>query len=230
MQNVLKSYLTMFKRKAKYDYQGLFNPSKLDKFNIDRLSTRLVPHNSKILELGCATGFMSRYFTKEKQCQVYGVDIDKKALAIAKKYCHKTILGNLDNPTTWNKIKQFKPFDVVFASSVIEHLINPKNQLQLIKQVLKPKGILIITVPNVAHWRMRLQLMLGKWDYQAFGLLDKNHLRFFTYFTFQQLLKNAGFKINTIAIDPAGGIKYFNWLVKNFPNLYAHQLVIQANL
>jgi hypothetical protein len=33
----------MFKRKAKYDYQGLFNPSKLDKFNIDRLSTRLVP-------------------------------------------------------------------------------------------------------------------------------------------------------------------------------------------
>ena len=99
---------------------------------------------------------------------------------------------------------------------------------QLIKSVLKPKGFLIVTVPNIAHWRMRWHLLLGHWDYQDYGLLDKTHLKFFTYFTFKNLISSAGFKIINVKIDPAGGFKYFNWLFKYFPNFYAHQICIQA--
>ena len=207
-------------RKTKYDYIGKFNPSKLKADNIDRLSTSFVPKKSKILELGCATGFMSQYFKQKLNCEVIGVDIDHNA--------KPQIVGDLDKKLTWQKIKAKQPYDIVFASAIIEHLKDPQTTLQLIKQVLKPKGILIITTSNIAHWRMRWHLLTGNWHYQEYGILDKTHLKFFNYFTFQDLITKAGFKIKTIKIDPAGGIKYFNWIAKYFPNFYAYQIVIKA--
>lgn len=212
----------------KYDYQGEFNPEKLEPTNIDRLSTSLVPRNSKLLELGCATGFMSKYFTQVKQCQVFGVEIDSEMAKLAAKFCQNVLIGDLDQPQTWSKIQAVSPFDVVFASAVIEHLKYPWAALQSIKQMLKPHGIMIITTSNIAHWRMRLQLLCGRWDYQPYGILDNTHLRFFTYDTFQDAVEQAGFVIETMVIDPAGGIKYFNWFIRHFPNLYAHQMVIRA--
>lgn len=207
-------------KKIKYCYQGRFDPFKLEATNIDRLSTALVPENSKVLELGCATGFMGRYFRRRRHCQVIGVDINPAV--------KPDIVGNLNLAATWTKIKKFQPFDLVFASAIIEHLPNPEATLQLIKAVLKPEGMLIITAPNVAHWRLRLKLLCGHWDYEDYGLLDRTHLRFFTYFSFQKLIRSAGFKVIAVKIDPAGGVKYFNWLFKYFPNFYAHQICIQA--
>lgn len=207
-------------KKIKYGYQGKFNPLKLESTNIDRLSTALVPENSKVLELGCATGFMSRYFRRRLHCQVIGVDINPAV--------KPTIIGNLEDKQTQNEIKQAGPYDVVFASAIIEHLKDPEVALQLIKSVLKPQGLLIITTPNVAHWSLRLKLLRGHWDYEDYGLLDRTHLRFFTYFSFQKLIQSAGFKVIAVKIDPAGGVKYFNWLFKYFPNFYAHQICIQA--
>lgn len=206
--------------KIKYRYQGRFDPLQLESTNIDRLSTAMVPENSKVLELGCATGFMSQYFRRRLHCQVIGVDINPDV--------KPDITGDLNSAATWFKIKKFKPFDVVFASAIIEHLPSPEATLQLIKSVSKPNGILIITTPNVAHWSLRLKLLRGHWDYEDYGLLDRTHLRFFTYFSFQKLISSAGFKIIAVKIDPAGGFKYFNWLFKYWPNFYAHQICIKA--
>lgn len=212
----------------KYDYGKNFDPAQLKATNIDRLSTALVPPNSKLLELGCATGFMSKYFTQVKKCQVYGVEIDSKMAKVAATSCENILVGDLDEPMTWDKIQSVSPFDVVFASAVIEHLKNPWVVLQSIKQVLKPNGILIITTSNIAHWRMRLNLLWGRWQYQGYGTLDTTHLRFFTYSSFQQAISQTGFTIEHINIDPAGGIKYLNWLARYFPNFYAYQMVIKA--
>ncbi len=204
----------------KYRYQGKFDPDKLLKTNIDYLSTRLVQPKTKILELGAATGFMSEHFRKHLGCKVVGVDINPEA--------KPDIVGDLNNPNTWKKIRLQAPYDLVFASSVLEHLPRPESTLQLIKAVLKPKGRLIATTGNVAWWRQRLNALLGKFEYEDYGIMDRTHLRFFTYFTFQKLIKDAGFKIKSVAIDPGGGVKYFNWLVKNYPNLYAQQICIYA--
>ena len=207
-------------KKIKYRYRGKFDPDKLLKTNIDYLSTRLVKPKTKILELGAATGFMSEYFRKRLGCTVTGVDINPAA--------KQDICGDLNDPMTWQKIKRQTPYDLVFASAILEHLPRPEKTLQLIKQVLKPNGELIVTLPNFAHWRMRWNLLLGRFDYEDYGLLDRTHLRFFTYKTSQKLITVAGFTIKKILIDPAGGMKYFNWLAKHWPNLYAYQICIYA--
>jgi 2-polyprenyl-3-methyl-5-hydroxy-6-metoxy-1,4-benzoquinol methylase len=207
-------------KKIKYYHRGRFDPEKLSRNNIDRLSTGLIPPGAKILELGCATGFMSRYFKTKLGCRVIGVDINP---AVKPDIC-----GDLNLDSTWKKIKASGLFEVVLASALLEHLPQPETTLQLIKSVLKPKGILIVTLPNIAHWRQRGQLFCGRFEYEDYGLLDRTHLRFFNYWTAQQLITDAGFKIKTVKIDPAGGLKYFNWLIKRWPNLYAYQICIEA--
>lgn len=175
---------------------------------------------TKVLELGGSHNFMSEHFRKHLHCRVVNVDINPAA--------KPDICGDLNNQTTWNKIKLKAPFDLVFASAILEHLPRPEATLQSIKSVLKPRGELILTLPNIAHWRARLKLMLGRFEYEDYGIFDRTHLRFFTYFTGQQLIKNAGFSIKKVLIDPAGGVRYFNWLVRHWPNLYAHQFCIYA--
>ena|SRR3989344_5514773 len=204
----------------KYRYQGKFDPEKLKPDNIDRLSMEMVPERSKVLELGAATGFMGDWLKKAKKCKVVGVDINPVA--------KPDIAGNLDELSTWKRIAARGKFDVVLASAILEHLQNPEMVLEQIRQVLKPKGILVLTLPNIAHWRMRLNLLLGNWNYEDYGILDRTHLRFFTYFTAVKLVRRSGFRVKKVAIDPAGGLKYFNWLVKRWPNLYAYQIAIKA--
>ena len=207
-------------KKIKYRYRGKFDPDKLLRTNIDYLSTRLVKPKTKVLELGAATGFMSEHFRKHLGCKVVGVDINPEA--------QPDIVGDLNELGTWKKIRLQAPYDIVFASSVLEHLPRPEATLQLIKAVLKPGGRLIATTGNVAWWRQRLNAVLGRFEYEDYGIMDRTHLRFFTYFTFQELIRDAGFSIKSVAIDPGGGVKYLNWLVKYFPNLYAHQICIYA--
>ena len=188
----------------------------------------MVPSSTKLLELGCATGFMSAYFSNTLGCTVYGVDLNKSAIKQATKHCHKAFSLDLDHQTSWNQIKKLGKFDVVFASAVLEHLKDPWLAMTQIHQLLKSTGTLIITLPNIAHWSIRLSLLKGEWQYQRYGILDNTHLRFFTYHTAQNLVTSTGFKIIDIQIDPAGGIKYFNHIARRFPNFYAHQIAIKA--
>ncbi len=48
------------------------------------------------------------------------------------------------------------PFDVIVFSDVLEHLPSPDDMLKLAIRGLKPGGIILASVPNFAHWSMRL--------------------------------------------------------------------------
>jgi hypothetical protein len=62
---------------------------------------------------------------------------------------------------------------------VLEHLANPLEALRAVAGVLKPEGSLILSVPNMAHASVRLQLLQGHFPAAEEGLLDRTHLRFF---------------------------------------------------
>ncbi len=60
---------------------------------------------------------------------------------------------------------------------------------------LKEKGKIIISVPNIANWIIRLGLLFGKFDYMERGILDRTHLRFFTMRSLKQLMKEVSCEI-----------------------------------
>lgn len=207
-----------------------FKPEKLHKLNVDRQSASLIENGSRVLEIGCATGFMGEYLIKNKNCTVIGVELGKDEAAIAKKKLTKVLIGNIESDVIIREINALGKFDVVFASALIEHLKDPWAALKTWKKFLTKGGYIVISTSNIAHWSMRLKIIRGEFAYQEYGILDNTHLRFFTYKTFQDLVKESGFSIEYLGIDPVGGgyPKISKIGSKIFPNLFAYQMVIKA--
>jgi 2-polyprenyl-3-methyl-5-hydroxy-6-metoxy-1,4-benzoquinol methylase len=93
-------------------------------------------------------------------------------------------------------------YDVVLAADVIEHLREPEALLRDAKTVLRPGGSLVVCVPNISHWYPRFRTLMGRFDYDQRGILDKTHLRFFTRRSLRRTLEREGFKVRRV--EPVG--------------------------
>lgn len=177
----------------------------------------------KILDIGCATGYIGKEI-KKKNNIVYGIDISPLAIKKAKKV--------LDEAYVVDLLEQKFPFkensfDSIVCSEVVEHLIDNRNLFKQIGRVLKKNGFLIITTPNIVYWGHRLSIFKGKFEYQSEGPFDEGHVHFFTYQTLRRCLASNGFKIVAENHVYPGG-KMFNTFKRHFPSLFAYQLVIMC--
>ena len=176
-----------------------FNPEDYHDEKLWVKSAGLVNKNAHLLEIGCATGYMSEFFIKEKNCSVLAVDYNSTQVETAKKRGINAIFGNIEDKEFLDEIKKYTElngkFDIILATEVIEHLVNPENFLINIKDFLKHEGYIILSTPNIAHWSVRRNLLFGNFDYEEAGILDKTHLKFYTSKTFTNLLKKSGYKI-----------------------------------
>jgi SAM-dependent methyltransferase len=77
----------------------------------------------------------------------------------------------------------------------LEHVADPGNFLQLAHRALLPRGRVIASVPNVAHWSVRVDLLRGRFDYQPTGIRDATHLRWFTAETVRLLFESSGLRV-----------------------------------
>ena len=193
-----------------------------------------MPFNSLVLDFGCATGFIGEYLIKNKKCRVFGIEEGKEEAEIASKKLNGVIFSNIDDKNVFNKIRKLNTgkFDVILAMSLVEHLKDLKSFFNLVERLLKKDGYLIITVPNIAHWSMRLKLLQGNFDYTKYGILDETHLHFFTIKTLKNLLENNDFEMGNLNIDAEGGgcPRVSLFLSRFFPNLFAYQILVKARI
>lgn len=71
-------------------------------------------------------------------------------------------------------------FDLILMLDVLEHMTDPFTFLKELRSYVAPGATLLISVPNVAHWSIRLQLLFGIFHYTDRGILDRTHFQFFT--------------------------------------------------
>jgi len=90
------------------------------------------------------------------------------------------------------------PFDLVVCADVLEHLVRPELLLERIRAWLKPNGLLLTSIPNVANIYVRLSLLAGQFPYAERGILDETHLHFYTRSSSRRLLEQAGFSIRDV--------------------------------
>lgn len=216
----------------KYDFKN-FNPETFDKEHIDRLAVEQVPPDSFVLDIGCATGFMGEYLIKKKKCTVFGIDVRSSEVGVARKRLHDAFLCDIEQKNSVEiimKRTRGKKFNVILATSVIEHLKEYSIALFHMKQLLKQNGIIIASTPNIVYWSMRLEMLKGKFDYTEYGILDNTHLHFFTIQTFKEYFEKNGLKVEKILYDTVGGgyPRISRFLGKFFPNLFAYQILIIA--
>ncbi|WP_346290830.1 class I SAM-dependent methyltransferase [Sphaerothrix gracilis] len=154
-----------------------------------------VGKNKQVVDFGCASGYFANLLQKE-DCEVVGVEINPEAAEIAKQYCKRVIVADLDYENIENILGNER-FDVATFGDVLEHLKDPWSLLSTVRNILKPDGFVVASIPNVAHGAVRLALLEGKFDYEKFGLLDNTHLRFFTRKSIHHLFEATGYCIDS---------------------------------
>ncbi|MHA1274499.1 MAG: class I SAM-dependent methyltransferase [Candidatus Helarchaeota archaeon] len=192
----------------------------------------LVGKDKTVLEVGCATGYISKKL-KENGCKVTGIEINPQSAEIAKEYCEQIIVGNVEELKDLPLNRDY--FDFILFADVLEHLLHPTRTLAKLKKYLKKDGKIFISLPNIANYRVRLNLLVGRFNYTEIGLLDKTHIRFFTIRTAKQLIKDAGLKLEGIDVAPSwnSSIKLLNKLyyviTRLFKGLLAYNILILAS-
>jgi 2-polyprenyl-3-methyl-5-hydroxy-6-metoxy-1,4-benzoquinol methylase len=172
-----------------------------------RLVLHEVPDGARVLDVGCATGYLAAELTK-RGCVVDGVEFDPDAAEQARRpgRCREVVAGDLESPLTREAVAAMlgtaKP-DFVLCADVLEHLRDPWSTLAWLRTLLAPQGKAIISVPNIAHWTARRALIRGRFDYTGFGLFDRTHLRFFTRASAAELARRAGFAVQAERPVPA---------------------------
>ena len=88
-----------------------------------------------------------------------------------------------------------KDFDCIVFADVLEHLYDPTKVLLEAKEFMKDNGSIFISIPNIAHNSVIIDLFNNKFEYRNLGLCDNTHIRFFTYKSLKDMVSNCGLKI-----------------------------------
>ena len=151
---------------------------------------------SRILDLGCSGGRLGELL-REQGHEVTGVD-------------------NVELPGVVDRLNRFLRADLeagipdevgggynfIICADVLEHTSRPEVLLVDARRRLVDGGAILASIPNFAHWYPRARVVLGAFDYDQRGILDKTHLRFFTRSSFRRLAAGTGFEVRRA--EPVG--------------------------
>jgi 2-polyprenyl-3-methyl-5-hydroxy-6-metoxy-1,4-benzoquinol methylase len=203
-----------------------------------RMVLERVPDGAKVLEPGCATGVLTRAMAA-RGCRVTIVDVVAEALEVAAPAAEQAVRADLEQLDWTHEVGT--NFDVVVLADVLEHLRAPEKLLSNLSTLLAPRGIVVASIPNVAYWSVRRDLLRGRFDYTDVGLLDRTHLRFFTERTVLELFTDAGYRVEDAArvwgqvglgrrIPDQVERAVEGWWRRRHPNLLTYQFVLTASL
>jgi SAM-dependent methyltransferase len=151
----------------------------------------------KILDVGTASGYLGKVLGG-KGHSVSGIENDLAAAEKAKGYYDSFQLVDLES----YEFPYRREFDYILFADVLEHLRDPASVLRKCLPALKESGKIIISVPNVANLVVRLSLLFGRFDYMDRGILDRTHLRFFTFRSLDKMLNEVSCRVLRVIATP----------------------------
>lgn len=193
--------------KARAQDLGLFYDRRFDCLSTERNNTQyqskfdyLSPHtlclekirkSSRVLDLGCAGGYMAALLKRQLNCHVTGVDIVPLPQDIN---LDAFFLHDLNHGLPQIK---YSNYDYILLLDIIEHLVSPEKFVDDLRDAieLSPHIQLLVSTANVGFFITRIMLLLGQYNYGKRGLLDITHTRLFFPRSFRRLFEQAGFQV-----------------------------------
>jgi 2-polyprenyl-3-methyl-5-hydroxy-6-metoxy-1,4-benzoquinol methylase len=167
----------------------------------------LVPADARhVLDVGCGAGALGALLKARQPVEVIGIERSQDAARIARSRIDDVVIGDVESLDVDFAAASF---DCIICGDILEHLRDPLTVLRRARHWLKPNGRLVASLPNVRHHSVVQALLAGNWTYESAGLLDADHLRFFTRREIEKLFFRAGFRVRELGIVPGDG--YDQW-------------------
>lgn len=152
-------------------------------------------HASAVLDVGCASGGFGRSLLDTRpDVRVWGVEPDQAAAGQAAHAGYAGVaVGRFPDAASELDARQF---DAIFFNDVLEHMPEPASAVAAAHDLVAPRGVVIASIPNVRHFSVIWPLVRhGDWRYEASGIMDRTHLRFFTPRTMRELFEENGWQV-----------------------------------
>lgn len=170
----------------------------------------LRPHGpfGTALDIGCAAGMLGAGLLREGlvgACD--GVELNFAAARQAETRLRQVWTGSLEfvaEEIPWTH------YDLVVLADVLEHLVDPWAALRLLHARTAPGCRLLLSVPNVRHYKVSLPLLFkGAFRYADAGIMDRTHLHFFTRGSLEETVRDCGWTPRTLGSHMKG--RYRRW-------------------
>lgn len=153
----------------------------------------LVGHGRRVLEIGAHNGGFTRIL-RANECAVTAVEIDEVAGEKLAEIANEYVIGDIEDPAVLDRIRG--TFDVILLMHVLEHTVNPWSVLRSLREKLAHGGEIVVLLPNIATWTSRKTIFFeGAFEYSEIGLMDRTHLRFFTFSSGRALVEKSGYRV-----------------------------------
>ncbi len=146
-----------------------------------------------VLEIGCSEGYFGAAL-KDDGHTVWGIETNAIAAASAEGVLDLVFRDSIE-AFLLDEEHLERRFDAIIFGDVLEHLLDPARILREVAARLTATGMIITSVPNVAHERVRMMLLEGRWEYAPTGIMDNTHLHFFTRDSLVDLFNAAALSI-----------------------------------
>ena len=122
---------------------------------------------------------------------------------------------------------------------MLEHVRHPDALLTELVSFASTRGRVIASIPNFAHWYPRIRTSIGRFDYDQRGILDNDHVRFFTRQSFLSMCQRTGWEVirrgtTGVPFESMGsgsGIRAAatvdRWARAVWPTMFAYQFVYE---
>lgn len=177
-----------------------YNSRNNNRYESTGLLISFMKKNKKLLDVGCGTGTITSTLRDALSLDVVGVEPHPERAEQVRTEGLNVITGVYDQTFA----QRTEKFDYILFADVLEHLVDPAEMLREVKNSLAPDGRVLASIPNVAHWTVRAQLLFGNFNYKPTGIMDATHLRWFTRRSVRRLFEAAGYEVEDIR-GAAGG-------------------------
>jgi len=168
--------------------------------SIARLARWIQEAPGDILDLGMGAGTLGRHLHSslpERHFDIDGITLNPAEADAARPYYRQCWVADLET-FDLGAILRTRRYRWFVCADVLEHLREPERILRVLQDYWPDDAVLLISIPNVGYVGLLTELLQGRFDYRPEGLLDRTHLRFFTFDSLQRWLSDHGWNIDEL--------------------------------
>lgn len=166
------------------------------------------PLKLSLLDVGCGEGWALNFF-KKQNWDVLGLDYSSFGCL----KCNPDCVNNLKVGDIYESLKDLQKnnykYDVIWLTNVLEHVLNPIELLQELKNLISNHGILLIQVPNDFS-KLQLHLLNNNIIDRPFWIAIPDHISYFTKDSLQNIAEYCGWEIKSFSTNYPIDINLFN--------------------